>query len=335
MPANLTPMYHKAERQFRAAATAQERVAYLERMLTLLPKHKGTDKLQADLRHKLKELRAEVAAEKNRRTGGTSPQIARQGAARAVVIGPPNGGKSCLVAALTNAAAEVAPYPFTTQRPTPGMLKYEDIRFQLIDTPPIAAGSIPPDIYDLIRNADVGVLCVDASDIESLTGAEVVIAALRDRSLALVPPDEIRPEAFGSTGTLATCLVLTRGLHEDAVTFEEMLSECESLADLPRVRFDPEGVPLKQVCVEFGRVLLDASKVVRVYTKRPGEPADRSDPLVLPIGATVLDVAADLHDDLPDRVSSARLWRLGDEAPSSVGCDYNVCDGDLVELHTR
>jgi hypothetical protein len=53
MPANLTPAYRGAEAKFRSAVTREEKIACLEEMLRVIPKHKGTDKLQADLRSRL------------------------------------------------------------------------------------------------------------------------------------------------------------------------------------------------------------------------------------------------------------------------------------------
>ena len=107
MPANLTPQYQKAEDAYRRAATAEERVNCLEEMLSIIPKHKGTDRLQADLRKRLKETRSEFAEEKSSRKKGPSYKIPRQGAGQVVLVGGPNAGKSRVVQELTNASPDV------------------------------------------------------------------------------------------------------------------------------------------------------------------------------------------------------------------------------------
>ena len=89
MPANLTPQYSKAEEAYRGE-TAQERVECLEQMLQLIPKHKGTEKLQADLKTRLKEAREEVQVEKQAPKAAKSYRIPRQGAGTVMVIGAPN-----------------------------------------------------------------------------------------------------------------------------------------------------------------------------------------------------------------------------------------------------
>jgi hypothetical protein len=63
MPANLPPDYFKAEQWLRTAATNEEKILAIERMLAVMPKHKGTDGLKADLRRKLSKLR-ETATQK-------------------------------------------------------------------------------------------------------------------------------------------------------------------------------------------------------------------------------------------------------------------------------
>src|SRR5438105_7569375 len=140
MATNLTPQYHEAEAEYKKAQTAEDRLACLKKMWTLVPKHKASEKLQAELKTKMSALREEVERDKKSpKKAGVSYKIPKQGAGQYVIVGAPNAGKSRLLTRLTRAMPEVAPYPFTTRAPHVGMMAWEDVRVQLIDTPPTAA----------------------------------------------------------------------------------------------------------------------------------------------------------------------------------------------------
>jgi uncharacterized protein len=163
MPANLTPQYRKAEDAFRRATSPAEELDCLQQMLREVPKHKGTDKLQADLKHRIAEAKRLCAKQAAGRKSATT-RIPRQGAGRAVIVGGPNAGKSSLLQALTRATPEIAPFPFTTREPQPGMMAWEDVQVQLIDTPPLTGELLDPATLELIRGADVVLLLVDLGE---------------------------------------------------------------------------------------------------------------------------------------------------------------------------
>ncbi len=160
MPANLTQQYLKAEAEYRRASTPEEELDCLQVMLRELPKHKGTDKLQAELKQKISKLKKELQQPREARRGG-GVRIPRQGAGRCVILGGPNAGKSQLMRSLTRATPEVALYPFTTIQPLPGMMPWQDVMVQLIDTPPITADFFDPVTQGLVRGADLALLMVD------------------------------------------------------------------------------------------------------------------------------------------------------------------------------
>src|SRR5262245_26187244 len=134
MTTNLAPEYKAAEARYRAARTDEERLEALEVMASTLNKHKGTEKLYADIKRRIKQLRETQESRAPKR--GFAVRVDREGAAQVALAGPPNAGKSSLVAALTKAKPEVADYPFTTQAPVPGMAFFEDAPLQLVDLPP-------------------------------------------------------------------------------------------------------------------------------------------------------------------------------------------------------
>src|SRR5262245_51081264 len=172
MAANLTPQYLEAEAEYKKAHTAEERLACLRKMFALLPKHKASEKLQADLKTKIKHAAEEVEAERHKKKAGVSYKIPRQGAGQCVRVGGPNAGRSRLLSRLTRATPTVAPYPFTTHEPTAGMMDWEDVRVQLIDLPPITADVMEGWVSSMTRSADAALLVVDLADDDGPFAAE-------------------------------------------------------------------------------------------------------------------------------------------------------------------
>ena len=165
MPANLTQQYKKAEDEYRRATTPEEELACLQKMLQEIPKHKGTDHLQAELKSKIAKLKKEIAAETTSgKKSGRGLRIPRQGAGTAILLGGPNAGKSRLICSLTRATPEVAPYPFTTQTPAPAMMPFEDVLVQLVDLPPLNLEHVEPWVWDIVRRADAVWIVVNVED---------------------------------------------------------------------------------------------------------------------------------------------------------------------------
>ena len=204
MPANLTPEYRAAEQQLMQAKTPAEKLAALRLMLSRIPKHKGTDKLQADLKRRIARANEEIQSQAKLK--GFAVHVPREGAAQVVTVGPPNAGKSRLVSALTGVALEVAPYPFTTQRPAPAMMAYEDIQIQLVDLPPVSTEHTEAGVFGIVRAADAVLLVVDLSAAELLSQIEEVLGMLERYKLQPVrDPVEADPSA---SIALKQCLLL-------------------------------------------------------------------------------------------------------------------------------
>ena len=328
MPANLTPQYLEADRRFRQAKTPAEKTAALEEMLALIPKHKGTEKMQADLKRRLSKAREE--AQKKGKAGARSYgyHIPHEGAGQVVLIGPPNSGKSTLLALLTNAEPEIADYPFATRKPVPGMLPFENIKIQLVDLPPLAADWTEGWVFALIRNADLAVLLVDLSSDQVLEQVEEVNALLATHKIRLAGHSLAEPAPEGEDA-LRTLLV---GNKEDAEGAKErgaMLAEYYA-TDIPVLTISAAtGHNLEA----FQRAVYEGLAIVRVYTKAPGKKPDSQAPFVLRKGATVVDVAASVHKDFAAALKFAKIWGGDKYDGQRVTRDYVVQDGDVIELH--
>lgn len=326
MPANLTPEYKRAEERFRAASSPQERLEALEEMLRVVPKHKGTDGLQADLKARIAKLRKQPATKAGK--SSFTHMVEREGAGQVVLVGPPNSGKSALVGALTRATPEVADYPFTTREAVPGMMRYENVYIQLVDLPPISAQHVDPWVFDLVRAADLCWIVVDGR--WAIEGLEETLALLAARGIGLRPAGQSL--AVRDTERIArpALLVVTR-LDDPGVG-----SSMPALDDLLERRW-----PLIAVSAIAGAGLdalpprtFDALGIVRVRTKPPGKHLDASTaPFTLPRGATVEDLAARIHKDLQASMKFARVWGAGVFDGQTVHRTHVLSDGDIVEIH--
>lgn len=330
MPANLTPQYHKAEEEYRRATSPEEELHCLEVMLREMPKHKGTDKLQAELKQKISKARQE--AEQAKKSGGKkgpSVKIPRQGAGRAVILGGPNAGKSRLLASLTRATPEVAPYPFTTREPQLGMMPWEDVMVQLIDTPPITRDVFDSNLLGLIRGADVVVLQVDLGDDDGIEQVQDVLNRLADTKTRLARESYLDEEDIGLSFT-RTLLALNKVDLPEAEDRIALLKEFCTL-DFPEYRISAEqGTGLE----ELRNAIYAALDVVRVYTKLPTKKeADYDKPFTLRRGGTLLDVAELVHRDLAANFKYARVWGTDVIGGSTLKGDYVVHDRDVVEIH--
>lgn len=327
MPANLTPQYQKAEAEYRRAQSADERSACLERMLQLIPRHKGTERLQADLKTRLKEARAEAHAEKSAPKGTRSYRIPRQGAGTIIVVGAPNSGKSRLLKELTSAHPDVAVYPFTTREPLPGMMWWNDVTVQLVDTPPIAAHHIEPYLTGFVRSADAVVLCMDGSSDDAPQQTLDVLHQLAARKARLTRSTGFDEDDM-TIVNVRTLLAVTHAADPDAQVRRDMFRELSgSNLETRMVEFDdlPTIEPLRSAIYAM-------LGVMRLYTKRPGKPADRDSPFTLPIGGTVEELAELVHRDLAASLKHARIWGNAGEG-LTVGREHVLADGDVVELH--
>ncbi len=340
MPANLSPEYKAAEAAFRKTRDPRERLEWLREMLRAIPKHKGTEHLQADIKARIKDLAEELeGARKGGGHGGPALVIRPEGAAQIALIGPPNAGKSSLHARLTGSGAHVAPYPFTTQVPGAGMLPHEDVHFQLVDLPAIAPEHPVPWLAGTLQTADAALLVVDLGEPSCLEQLQAVHSVLQQMRVTLTERWEAAEEsrgraAEGDEDPFALRLP-TLMLANKAEGIADLDAELQALRELTGLRY-----PLFAVSAttglglgEIGPWLFRNLGIVRVYTKTPGHAADKHRPFTLRRGQTVGDVARLVHQDLARSLRYARIWGHSAFEGQQVGPEHCVADGDIVELH--
>ena len=341
MPANLSPEYKKAEQAFREASEDRERLLRLRDMLRTIPKHKGTEHLQADIKSRIKQLTEELAGPKKgaARTGPVHT-LRPEGAAQVALLGPPNAGKSSLHVRLTGSRADVGPYPFTTHEPMPGMLPYQDVSFQLVDLPPISEDYMEGWFVNALQPADAALLVADISAPECIDQLEAVQARLDEKRISLI---EGWPGLNGAAGAaqddefdpfrirLPTLLVVNKidlapGPEEVAVLQELLGADFRAVAT---------STVSGQGLEDIGEFLFRGLEIVRVYTKTPGRPPEMDRPFTVRRGATVMDVARLVHKDIAGSLKYARAWGSGVYDGQQIGPEHRLCDADVVELHMR
>jgi len=325
MPANLPPQYFEAEKRFRAAKEPDEKIAALEEMLAIMPHHKGTDKLHAMLRQKIARFSQE--AERKYATARRAGfYISKEGAGQVMLVGPANAGKSQLLATLTEAIPEIAEYPFTTKTPIPGMMKFEDIQIQLVDTPPIGRKEVRVLLSNVLRNADLIAIVIDLSR-EPVSQVEAALQGLREARIEPLTDDgtEITPGSYPRKMLIVGNKNDLAGSNEN---WELLRSKYGNLFALVSISAR-EGGGLE----EFKRAVYQALNIIRVYTKTPGSKADLTDPMILEKGSTLGEAAESLHKDFYQNLRYAVVWGSGKYDGQRVSKGHVLQDGDIVEFH--
>jgi len=331
MPANLTPQYKEAEDRYKRAKTDDEKIACLEEMMRVIPKHKGTEKMRADIKTRISKLRLKVEGPK--KSSGASRQSAidhveKQGAAQIILLGPPNSGKSSFLKATTRAEPDIADYPYTTRKPLPGMMEFETVQFEVVDLPPVAADFYENWMTNIIRNSDVILIVADLASEDSLEGLDAVIGKLDELKMFLIKRD-IPEEYIGSQFCKRTVIAANKYDHPDAKEnlgiLEELYSERFDIFPISCM----DGYNIEKLQLH----IFDILQIMRVYTKTPGQEADFTDPIVLPVESTVEDAAFAIHKDFAHKLQYAKVWGDGKFDGQRVTSKYVLSDKDIVEFH--
>lgn len=318
----MPPQYFEAEKRYRQAKTPEEKIEALEAMLAIMPKHKGTDRLHGELRRKIAKFTEE--AERKAAISRASFYIKREGAGQVALVGLPNSGKSQLLAAITDATPEVADYQFTTQTPNVGMMKFENIQIQIVDTPAITARSSRIWLNNILRNADLLAIVIDLGD-QPAFQIDTILGELE--KIGIVPPDSPVQDSIGKRRKK----MLLVGNKND-------LTGAELAWDQIRNRYP--SIPGISISAAYGNNLEDFKKtvfntleIVRVYTKAPGKKPDLTEPVILRRGSTVKEAAEAIHKDFRHKLKYAVVWGSGKFDGQRVSQEHVLQDGDIIEFH--
>lgn len=330
MPANLPPQYYELEREYKAERDPREKLRLAQELLRMMPKHKGTDKLQGEMKAKISKLKKSLNSS-GKSSGAhqatAHDHIEREGAGQVILIGAPNSGKSSLVDVLTGASPVVADYAYSTREPVTGMMDFETVQLQLIDTPPIS-----PDLYDnylsnLIRNADLVLLVCDLADMGMELNTRYIIKKLGEKRIILNPEADEQPD--DPRFKIKKTLICAHKEYED-----ESGEKLAKLAEIfPGFRMLATSIIDDDSLDKLRRALFEALSIIRIYTKHVGHEVEMVDPVLIPVGGTVEEAAVAIHKDFGEKLKFARVWGPGKFDGQRVNRDFVLSDGDIVEFH--
>ena len=327
MPTNLPADYYNAEERFRYATTPEDKVKFLEEMMSTIPKHKGTDHLRADLRKKISKLKTATTSKKSSRKQVSPYHINKEGAGQIVIIGCTNAGKSTLVQTQTNAEPEVSEVPFTTWSPMPGMMAIENIQVQVIDTPPFSEDYIDPEFLNLIRRVDLVLILLDLHT-DPVQQLKFIYQKLEENRIT---PQHLE-DRIDSEGFLLYVPSLVVVNKHDSEEYEEHYQIFRELLDQDYLTM-PISAKTGYNLDTFKKTIFDMLGVIRVYSKAPGKEPDLTAPFVIEKGTQLEDFAGKVHKDFKDNLKSARIWGTSaDFEGQMVSRDHVLQDEDVVEL---
>jgi ribosome-interacting GTPase 1 len=327
MPANLPPQYYEEEKRLRAARTAEEKAAILETLLRIIPKHKGTEKLQADLKRRLSKTRTQQGKRSGGSRRGDEHHVEKEGAGQVVLAGLPNVGKSQILGALTKASPQIADYPYSTLKPLPGMARFENTWVQLVDIPPLLWEATDTWVSNVLRNGDAICLVVELID-DPVGQTEILLDEMETRRVPILRRDDspgevsdgLHPKRLFIAGTKLDLPGAGEGLELLKAAFDA------SYHVVPVSAREGEGTAL------FLSTAFQSLDRVRVYTKTPGKKPDLESPFVFRKGTTVIEMAREIHKDLEKRYRTARIYSEDKYNGQRVGKDFVLRDGDVIEL---
>jgi len=366
MPANVTFEYVNAQKKYDEARTDDEKLIALQGMLSAAPTHKGSENLRRDISKRISELKnkMEKKAAALKKTG-RSIGIKKEGAGQIVILGQANSGKSTFLTKFTNAKPLIAPYPYTTTKSEVGVLNYGGALIQLVEIPYfLESKELANQFFSIIRSADAIVLVVSNNSPKQL---DELISILEKQDIYITkkkPNVSFNKSQYPGITFIneqnllipkeqAIALLRDAGFRSHTVILGQTLALDDLLLLMnPRAVYRPTicvFMPFekeKKVAAEYKNIkLLNFSqekeitenifKMVNkiiVYTKKPGEKADLTDPLVLEKDTTVKEAAKQIHKTISKDLKTAKVWGSTRFPGQNVSRDYRLKDKDIVEF---
>ncbi|MFH1443236.1 MAG: TGS domain-containing protein [Candidatus Micrarchaeota archaeon] len=294
---NAGPEYYAAEGRYHAARSREEKLAALQEMLKYVPKHKGSQSILMEIRKKISSLRDEERIEKKKKAGqkGRGDFVKKQGAAQIVLMGFVNCGKTALFNRLCGIRHQSSEVAYETRAVEPGMMDYEKIPFQILDLPSINDQN-KARLFALSRNADLTLVILDPFS-----------------------PIEMQAEFFADLVGKKMFVISKRNLVDLNAKPTFFFYDAFSDDDLSKLK----------------RILRDNLELIRIYTKSHHGGIDREKPFVLVSGSTVSDIAKQIHKDMFQNLKYAKVWGSSRFPGQQVSGNYQLKDGDVVELHMK
>lgn len=297
MPANLPPQFFQLQNKLKEVKTLEEKIEILKEMLAVCPKHKGTEKVQEEIKRKIAKLKREVPKKIKREE---IYFVKKEGAGQVLVLGPPNSGKTSLVNKLCQTNFKVADFPFTTKIPTPAMMKFENILIQIVDTPPLWQGFKPGWLKNLSKQANLILLLVDLSqDFKSQTKELLEIMQewqiekekifIVGNKIDIAPPN-LKTETFSISAKVGTNL--------------EKLKE----------------------------KIFKNLRIIRVYAKEPKKEVNFDHPFILKEGTKLIEFVEEINEEWIKKFKGAKLYSTDLKHFIMVGREYILKDGDIIEI---
>lgn len=306
MSTNVSPEFAHAELKFDRAQTDDEKLEALEEMMSTMPGHKGAESLRAQIRTRYKKLKEKMEI-KSKKSGGRNKPTIKKEAMQATIIGFPNTGKSSLFEILTGiknpTTSEVA---FSTYTPLVAMMSYDDVKIQLIDSPPF-----PNEDKSTINTTDTLIIIID--NLQQIAEAENYLK-----------------RAIGKKVYVFTKIDLLN--EQEKRKLEATLKS--KYKNIDYFLFSNKNHH-RMDTLELKKKIFQTFPIIRIYTKEPKKESTGI-PMILPKGATAEDVAEKIIKGLSKKIKKTKIWGPSSKfAGQMVGLDHTLKDKDMVEFQTE